>query len=237
MSVSENINLEISGKDARWGGWLNLRRARERSVNAIRSLAIRVSGPDAQIGALSGGNQQKVLLSRLLETQPKVLMLDEPTRGVDIGAKSEINRIIDELARAGVAVLVISSELPEIVGICDRVVVMRDRLYPAPSIHRHAGLAHGGARLCPFGRQRSDGLRSAIVVRLCRQQFPYDHSGRRFDSLFGASRIPRCHHLMADPAAHRSRHTYLRRWRQRERGAASRSYSPGAVLFRDFHSA
>jgi ribose transport system ATP-binding protein len=126
MSVSENINLEISGKDARWGGWLNLRRARERSVNAIRSLAIRVSGPDAQIGALSGGNQQKVLLSRLLETQPKVLMLDEPTRGVDIGAKSEINRIIDELARAGVAILVISSELPEIVGICDRVVVMRE---------------------------------------------------------------------------------------------------------------
>jgi ribose transport system ATP-binding protein len=65
-------------------------------------------------------------LSRLLETQPKVLMLDEPTRGVDIGAKSEIYRIIDDLARAGVAILVISSELPEIVGICDRVVVMRE---------------------------------------------------------------------------------------------------------------
>ena len=78
------------------------------------------------VGALSGGNQQKVLLSRLLETQPKVLILDEPTRGVDIGAKSEIYRIIDELAQGGAAVLVISSELPEVVGIADRVVVMRE---------------------------------------------------------------------------------------------------------------
>ncbi len=67
-----------------------------------------------------------MLLSRLLETQPKVLILDEPTRGVDIGAKSEIYRIIDELAQNGAAVLVISSELPEIVGIADRVVVMRE---------------------------------------------------------------------------------------------------------------
>ncbi|WP_049020017.1 ATP-binding cassette domain-containing protein, partial [Burkholderia cenocepacia] len=77
-------------------------------------------------GALSGGNQQKVLLSRLLETKPRVLILDEPTRGVDIGAKSEIYRIINELARAGVGVIVISSELPEIIGVADRVLVMRE---------------------------------------------------------------------------------------------------------------
>ena len=83
--------------------------------------------PKLTVGALSGGNQQKVLLSRLLETQPKVLILDEPTRGVDIGAKSEIYRIIDELAQSGAAVLVISSELPEVVGIGDRVVMMRGR--------------------------------------------------------------------------------------------------------------
>jgi ribose transport system ATP-binding protein len=126
MTVSGNINLQVIGRDARWGSWLNLRHARRRSVNAIAALNIRVDGPDAQVGALSGGNQQKVLLSRLLETQPKVLLLDEPTRGVDVGAKSEIYRIIDELARAGAAVLVISSELPEIVGICDRVMVMRE---------------------------------------------------------------------------------------------------------------
>jgi ribose transport system ATP-binding protein len=78
------------------------------------------------VGSLSGGNQQKVLLSRLLETQPRVLILDEPTRGVDIGAKSEIYRLIDDLARRGVGVVVISSELPEVVGICDRVLVMRE---------------------------------------------------------------------------------------------------------------
>jgi ribose transport system ATP-binding protein len=78
------------------------------------------------VGSLSGGNQQKVLLSRWLETKPRVLMLDEPTRGVDIGAKSEIYRIIDDLAKTDIGVLVISSELPEIIGICDRVLVMRE---------------------------------------------------------------------------------------------------------------
>ena len=82
--------------------------------------------PRVNVGALSGGNQQKVLLARLLAVEPSVLILDEPTRGVDIGAKSEIYRLIDELARRGTAVLVISSELPEVVGICDRVLVMRE---------------------------------------------------------------------------------------------------------------
>jgi ribose transport system ATP-binding protein len=85
-----------------------------------------VAGDIVPVGSLSGGNQQKVLLSRLLETKPKVLILDEPTRGVDIGAKSEIYRLIDSLARNGVGVIVISSELPEVVGICDRVLVMRE---------------------------------------------------------------------------------------------------------------
>ena len=78
------------------------------------------------VGTLSGGNQQKVLLARWLEAKPKVMILDEPTRGVDIGAKAEIYRIIDQLAQNGVAVLVISSELPEIMGICDRILVMRE---------------------------------------------------------------------------------------------------------------
>ncbi|MDR3493943.1 MAG: sugar ABC transporter ATP-binding protein [Ancalomicrobiaceae bacterium] len=126
MSVGENINLNVIQRDAKPGGWLDRGRARQRSVAAIKSLTIRVPGPDMPIGALSGGNQQKGLISRLLETEPKVLILDEPTRGVDVGAKSEIYRIIDELAKSGAAVLVISSELPEVVGIADRVVVMRE---------------------------------------------------------------------------------------------------------------
>ncbi|WP_340527782.1 ATP-binding cassette domain-containing protein, partial [Cupriavidus necator] len=105
---------------------LNRASARQRTAAAIRSLGIRVAHPQVNVGSLSGGNQQKVMLSRLLETRPRVLILDEPTRGVDIGAKAEIYRLIDELARSGVAVLMISSELPEVVGLCDRVLVMRE---------------------------------------------------------------------------------------------------------------
>ncbi|CAI9410328.1 Ribose import ATP-binding protein RbsA [Pleomorphomonas sp. T1.2MG-36] len=126
MTVQENINLQVIGRDAGKGGLLDLKKAKLRAVDAIKALSIRVAGPIVEVGSLSGGNQQKVLLSRLLETKPRVLILDEPTRGVDIGAKSEIYRIIDDLVKAGVGVLVISSEMPEVVGIADRVLVMRE---------------------------------------------------------------------------------------------------------------
>lgn len=126
MSVRENINLGVIGRDARPGGVLNFAAAIRRSADAIGNLGIRVAFDQINVGALSGGNQQKVLLARLLETKPRVLILDEPTRGVDIGAKSEIYRLIDKLAKAGVGVIVISSDLPEIVGISDRVLVMRE---------------------------------------------------------------------------------------------------------------
>jgi len=126
MSVRDNINACACSRDARPGGVLNLARARERAAAAIRDLAIRVPSARVNVGALSGGNQQKVLLSRLLELNPRVLILDEPTRGVDIGAKSEIYRIINDLAARGIGVIVISSELPEIVGTADRVLVMRE---------------------------------------------------------------------------------------------------------------
>ncbi|MBS1165510.1 MAG: D-xylose transporter ATP-binding protein [Proteobacteria bacterium] len=126
MTVQENINLQVIGRDAGMGGLLDLKKAKTRAVDAIKALSIRVTGPAVDVGSLSGGNQQKVLLSRLLETRPRVLILDEPTRGVDIGAKSEIYRIIDDLVKTGVGVLVISSEMPEVVGIADRVLVMRE---------------------------------------------------------------------------------------------------------------
>jgi ribose transport system ATP-binding protein len=126
MSVKDNINFSVIGRDASGGGVLNLRKATERAKSSIADLKIRVASAAVGVGTLSGGNQQKVLLSRWLEAKPKVMILDEPTRGVDIGAKAEIYRIIDQLAQNGVAVLVISSELPEIMGICDRILVMRE---------------------------------------------------------------------------------------------------------------
>jgi ribose transport system ATP-binding protein len=126
LSVRDNINVMVCPRDAATGGVMDGRRAAQRARDAIAQLSIRVASPRVNVGSLSGGNQQKVLLARLLELGPRVLILDEPTRGVDIGAKSEIYRLIDELARRGVAVLVISSELAEVVGICDRVIVMRE---------------------------------------------------------------------------------------------------------------
>lgn len=125
MSVRDNINVAVAGRDAR-AGVLDLKRGAARARDAISSLTIRVPSAKVNAGALSGGNQQKVLLSRLLETKPRVLILDEPTRGVDIGAKSEIYRIINELAKTGVGIIIISSELPEVIGTADRVLVMRE---------------------------------------------------------------------------------------------------------------
>ncbi len=126
MSCGENINVGVIDRDAGKGGILDLAAARRRAEAAFKALRVRAASPLVLVGSLSGGNQQKVLLSRWLETDPKVLILDEPTRGVDIGAKSEIYRIIDELAKRDIGVIVISSELPEIIGICDRVLVMRE---------------------------------------------------------------------------------------------------------------
>ncbi|ACB96432.1 sugar ABC transporter ATP-binding protein [Beijerinckia indica] len=126
MSVGENINLGVASRDAYKGCFLKLGKARERADAAIGDLSIKVKSPKTPVGALSGGNQQKVLLSRLLELKPRVLILDEPTRGIDIGAKSEIYRLINDLVKSGIGVIVISSELPEIVGVCDRVLVMSE---------------------------------------------------------------------------------------------------------------
>ena len=126
LSCGTNINIGVIQRDAKAGGTLDLGRAQRRSEEAFAAMRVRAASPAVTVGSLSGGNQQKVLLSRWLEIGPKVLILDEPTRGVDIGAKSEIYRIIDELAKRGIGIIVISSELPEIVGVCDRVLVMRE---------------------------------------------------------------------------------------------------------------
>ncbi len=126
MTCGDNINIGVIHRDAYAGGVLNLGSAWRRAEAAFKTLRVRAASPLVTVGSLSGGNQQKVLLSRWLEIGPKLLILDEPTRGVDIGAKSEIYRIIDELAARGIGIIVISSELPEVIGICDRVLVMRE---------------------------------------------------------------------------------------------------------------
>jgi inositol transport system ATP-binding protein len=103
----------------------------ERKENALieafkRKLNIRMTGPDQLVAKLSGGNQQKVVLARWLALKPRILIVDEPTRGIDVGAKIEVHNILVEMAKAGVAVLVVSSELPEVLALCDRIVTMRE---------------------------------------------------------------------------------------------------------------
>lgn len=90
------------------------------------NLTVKAASVETPVGTLSGGNQQKVVLARWLARRPKVLILDEPTRGVDVGAKAEIYRLVRQVAAEGVAVIVISSELPEVLGLADRVLVMRE---------------------------------------------------------------------------------------------------------------
>ena len=93
----------------------------------IKSLKIRTSGREQKIKNLSGGNQQKVVFAKWLETNPKILILDEPTRGVDVGAKKEIYEVINELKKQGVAIILVSSELAEVIGVADRVAVIHNQ--------------------------------------------------------------------------------------------------------------
>ncbi|MEI7936669.1 MAG: ATP-binding cassette domain-containing protein, partial [Verrucomicrobiota bacterium] len=107
-------------------GWISSRRERDVATRVIRQFQVKLDTPEQPINTLSGGNQQKLVLGRWLETQPEVLILDEPTRGVDVGAKAQIHRIIGELAAKGKAILLISSELPEVMQMSDRVLVLTE---------------------------------------------------------------------------------------------------------------
>ena len=107
------------------GSWLRPGRENALTLDFIRSLGVKTESPLALGNSLSGGNQQKISLARWLAAEPKVLILDEPTQGVDVGAKSEIHKIIRNLAQQGLAVLLISSDLPEVLGMSDRIAVMR----------------------------------------------------------------------------------------------------------------
>jgi rhamnose transport system ATP-binding protein len=125
FSIAQNVTLPILG---RLFPRLFLQSSKERSVGDgyARRLDVRMTGVDQEASALSGGNQQKVVLAKWLATQPRLLILDEPTRGIDIGAKVEVHRIISELAASGLAIVLISSDLPEVLAMSDRVVVLHE---------------------------------------------------------------------------------------------------------------
>jgi ribose transport system ATP-binding protein len=151
MSVAENMMLALMPKLARSG---IIDEARQKAIveKFIKALSIKCSGPNQKIRELSGGNQQKVLLGRWLATEPRLLILDEPTRGIDVGAKGEIQSLIKSLADEGLAVLMISSELEEVIEGADRVFVLREGSSVA-ELHRAeaseesvmAVMAHGAA--------------------------------------------------------------------------------------------
>jgi rhamnose transport system ATP-binding protein len=124
LPIAQNMTMAIH-KRIFPGTWLRFGAEKQLALEFIRDLGVKTSGPDAPGNSLSGGNQQKVSLARWLATKPKVLILDEPTQGVDVGAKSEIHKIIRALAKDGLAVLMISSDLPEVLGMSDRIAVMR----------------------------------------------------------------------------------------------------------------
>ena len=126
LSLTDNLTLP------RLPWWRSPAGLADETKTWIQRLGVRTAGPDQPIGALSGGNQQKIAFARLLRNEADILLLDEPTRGIDIGAKQTLYRLIDELAASGKAVLLVSSYLPELLGTCDRIAVMcRGTLGPA----------------------------------------------------------------------------------------------------------
>lgn len=126
-SIRKNISLANLGRISR-RGVLRKKEERELVQKGIEELHIKCFGPEHECGRLSGGNQQKVVFAKWIYTDPKVLILDEPTRGVDIGAKKEIYNIINDLAAKGVAIIMVSTELPEVLGMADRIIVVREGL-------------------------------------------------------------------------------------------------------------
>lgn len=124
QSIEANATMAILPRLAR-KGWCDDRRARQEADRSTGRLGVKMRALDQAIRELSGGNQQKVVLGKWLLTEPRVLLLDEPTRGIDVGAKVEVHRVIGELAAEGLAVLLISSDLPEVLSLSDRVLVLR----------------------------------------------------------------------------------------------------------------
>jgi rhamnose transport system ATP-binding protein len=126
MPITTNISLPNLRKLLRPFGYIDRQAERSMAEAHRERLSIRTPGVEIDAGKLSGGNQQKVMLAKWLEMAPRILIFDEPTRGIDVGAKTEVHNIVRELAAQGVAIIVISSDLPEVLALADRVLVMRE---------------------------------------------------------------------------------------------------------------
>ena len=137
FTIAQNVTLPIL---PRLFPWLLVRRSTERAVarDHTAQFNVRMTGVDQLVGALSGGNQQKVVLAKWLASGPRILILDEPTRGIDIGAKVEVHRIISELAASGLGIILISSDLPEVLAMSDRILVLHEGRITAEIPHDRA---------------------------------------------------------------------------------------------------
>lgn len=125
MNIKNNMS-SANLKNISSGIWINNNKESKLANEYIEKLFIKVPGIEYSISSLSGGNQQKCLIGKWLSLNPKVIIMDEPTRGIDVGAKREIHSLLRELANQGVGIIVVSSELPEVIGISDRIVVMHE---------------------------------------------------------------------------------------------------------------
>jgi ABC-type sugar transport system ATPase subunit len=125
MTARENISLAILKKLSSFG-WISQKRERKKAGDFFNRLQVRAPHINTPAASLSGGNQQKLVIARWLAAECKILIVDEPTRGVDVGAKAEIHGLIDQLAQSGSGILLVSSELPEVINLSDRVLVMRN---------------------------------------------------------------------------------------------------------------
>jgi ribose transport system ATP-binding protein len=126
LNIKENISLSVLQKLSGLFGIINKKKEADAALDSIRSMSIKTSGVTQLVKNLSGGNQQKVSLSKSLMTSPRILILDEPTRGVDVGAKKEIYDIINRFKQDGMSIIMISSEIQEILGMSDRIMVMHE---------------------------------------------------------------------------------------------------------------
>ena len=138
LSIAANISLPSLPRFLSPSGLVRRGQERATAETFRQRLSIRAPSVDTPAAALSGGNQQKVVISKWLETTPRVLILDEPTRGIDVGAKVEVHQLIDDLAARGMAIILISSDLPEVLAMSDRILVMREGRQMAIFDHREA---------------------------------------------------------------------------------------------------